>query len=186
MKVTNIEVKPREWGHNTGIPMVHVGLSNTSGPKVDGLVEEIVMGAMSITSESMRKTNHWICLETADDGVPTGIGSLVTALISCQFDLDLHIQNPTLPNNGSTSPAWISKPRTVVVNYLDEGNLNYYSLSKNDVILFRDADKGSFEELDMVFDELKFVPATRWISTNEESFLNLVKESQGSRLSWVS
>ena len=184
MRATNFEVKCREWGHNIGIPMVHIDLDNGSGPKIEDLVEGIIKNTLSITTPDMRKTNRWICLQTSKDGIPTGMGSLISALITCQFDIDLHISNPVLPTNGPTSPAWINKPKTVVVNYTDSGNINYHGLGKNDVILFNNPVPDSLEE---GFPEvMKFTPATRWVYTSEEDLFPLVKETPKSRLSWVS
>jgi len=183
MKATNFEVKSRQWGHNLGIPMVHIDLENTSGPKIEELVEGIITGTLSITTPDMRKTNRWLCLQTSDDGIPTGMGSLITALITCQFDIDLHISNPTLPSSGSTSPAWINKPKTVVVNYTNSGNINYHGLGKNDVILFNNPVPDSLEE---AFEDMKFTPATRWVYTDQENLFPLIKETPKSRLSWVS
>ena len=177
MIITKQEVRLRSRGHNTGIPMLHCNLSSGSGSTTD-LVEKIVYGVFGGTQRS-----SWVCLETGQDGVPVGIGSLITGLISCEIDVDLHIHNPKLNGNSSSTPSWMTKPKNIVVDYCKNSTLNYYGLSKDDIILFEDPT----EDLSEAFKVLDLMPPTKWICTNnEEEYFPLVQEYRRSRLSWVS
>ena len=178
MRISTQEVKLRSRGHNAGIPMLHCSLSSGSGPSTKELVTQIVYGVLGGDQKS-----NWVCLETTNEGVPVGIGSLISGLISCGVEIDLHIHNPKLNGSSSSTPSWITKPKNVVVDYCKNSSLNYHGLTKDDVILFEDP-TGDLSE---AFKFLEFMPPTKWIfSNNEEEYFSLVQEHQRSRLSWVS
>jgi hypothetical protein len=177
MNIQTSEVRLRERGHNLGIPMLHCYLVNGSGPPTKDIVTTIVYSVLGGDQKST-----WVCLETSEDGIPTGIGSVISGLISCGVDIDLHIHNPNISGNGSSSPSWITKPKTVVVDYSESGNLNYHTLSKEDIILF----ESPTEDLSNTFQFLDLMPSTKWIHTDNEDYYGLVKGHQRSRISWVS
>ena len=178
MNISSQAVKLRSRGHNIGRPMLHCTLSSGSGSPTKELVTQIVYGVLGGEQKS-----SWVCLETSKEGVPVGIGSLINGLISCGVDVDLHIHNPKLNGNSSSTPSWMTKPKNIVVDYCKNSTLNYYGLSKDDIILFEDPT----EDLSEIFKFLELMPPTKWIvSNNEEKYFSLVQEYQRSRLSWVS
>ena len=178
MIIRNKEVKLRTRGHNLGIPMLHCTLLNGSGISTQDLVTELVFAVLGGGQKS-----NWICLETSKEGIPVGIGSLINGLKSCAVDVDLHIHNPKINGNSSSSPSWITKPKNIVVDYCKDSTLNYHGLSKDDIILFEEP-TGDLSE---TFKFLELMPSTKWIvSNNEEDYLPLVKDYQRSRLSWAS
>jgi len=183
MKITSSEVKLRDRGHNLGILMPHYNLSGLPGSKTVEITERIAFETLS-----GHTGNGWVCLVTDSSGIPSGIGSLINGLKECGLDVDLHVLKPIINGNSSSSPSWINKPKTVVVNYSEEGNLHYYSLGKNDVIAFEKPEDNS-TDLENVFEYLNLVPSTKWIFTEEadnKDYLQLLKDNQRSRMSWVS
>jgi len=176
--ILNKEVKLRTRGHNIGIPMLHCALVNGPGGSTQDQVKDLVYAVLG-----GEQKNNWVCLETGKDGVPVGIGSLINGLISCGVEVDLHIHNPKLNGNSSSSPSWITKPKNIVVDYCKTGTLNYHGLSKDDIILFEEPTG----DLSDTFKFLDLMPPTKWIfSNNAEEYFPLVKDYQRSRLSWVS
>ena len=177
MIIKESEVRLRDRGYNLGMPMIHFSLDGASGPPTRQLVTDIVTQTLSRNTKS-----RWVCLETGEDGIPSGIGSLLNGLVSCGLEVDLHIHFPRIAGSSSTSPSWLTKPDTIVVDFDRMGDLNYNALKKSDVISFEQPE----EDLTDVFSMLKFCPATKWIVTDNEDYVSLVEESERSGLIWVS
>lgn len=184
-------MKYRDTGHNIGTPMPHFIVSTGSGKADDNLVKT-VNDWVSYMPVSLQKTNKWICLETPEDqGIPPGLGTFVNSLKKIEFRIDLHIHNPVVSGSSNSAPSWLDKPATVCVDYKDSGNLNYYALGKSDILYFYGAVDDIFDE---VWEDLKFVPCTRWLvqdypyedNTAKKDIETLILTSQGSRLTWVS
>ncbi len=192
-------LKFRDLGFNQGLPMVHYTV--TEGKyDMDTNLYETVLSYGTHLPDILAKTNKWMCIETPEDTkIPSGLGTFITSLRKLDFKIDLHIHNPDLGDSSNGAPAWIDKPSTVCVDYKRDGNLNYYSLSKDDIVFFHDSDPNGFDQTEIqdVWDEMKYVPCTRWLllkdaySTEDKKIMSdyasdLICSSQGSRLTWVS
>ena len=200
MRIECRGLKYREFGYNQGLPMVHFDVSSGKGDKFTILAETIANHSIEVAKGTLSKGTKWVCIETPEDGeIPTGLGGYITGLKDHNFKVDLHIHNPLFPKSSTGAPGWINKPSTVIVDYNDEGNLNYYSLGKNDIVYFHDNNPNGFDQTEVTsaWEDMKYVPCTRWLLLKDayspehkqimSEFANeLVYNNQGSRLSWVS
>ena len=180
MNIRTSEVKLRKRGHNIGLPMLHIEVTDDPGPPSKKLISQIME-----TLVRLHFRTKWVCIETTGVSTPTGLGTLLNTLNSFGVQVDLHIHNPHVSGNISRSPSWLTKPKTVVVDYSDSGNFSYHSLTEADVIVFEQPEA----DLTDIFEKYSLVSATKWIhsdGTNNEDYKSLVEDNEGSRLSWVS
>jgi len=144
MIITSMQRKPRAFGPNEGIPMLHVEVEE--GTKK---VEDLVLS-------TLEKASGLPGVFVGYKVVP-GLGLYMEALSKMGLSVELQIVGDV------RTPGWLNGPDLVFVDYRETPGFNYYSLRKKDFIVYSVEDREDLDKFRDFSEEHKLTPATKWI-----------------------
>ncbi len=141
----------RKFGPNRGIPMLHLKLGSNSQSTSDTL-KQILDNFTSL---------EWIYIK--GDNIK-GLGSLLKGLMEFRINIELELvtQGP--------APGWINAPNNVLVKYDPESDFHYFTLRREDHIIFHAKTEEDIKTLDTIYEDLKLTPCSKWLIVNPEIY----------------
>ena len=144
MHIVNAHSDVRKFGPNKGLPMLHLKVGSNKDSTSD-LLKQVLDSTSGL---------DWVCIK--GDNVQ-GLGNFVKGLMEFRINIEMDLSTK------GKAPGWINAPNNVLVDYDPESEFAYFSLRREDYIIFKAKTEEDIESLKFIYEDLKLTPCNKWL-----------------------